>query len=124
MLITESPWPETLDEFVERLADLYRRQVTDTHEVVWCPEWWRHPEVVFRLEALWRAGRALKNSGGDMWATVWMRDHVDVHMKRVMDPQGVLRFCSVRNGHKDLLDPLPLSPRPAAAHLKAASPAA
>ena len=43
-------------EFVENYLSLvYRRQVTDLSDTVWCPEWWQHAEAVARLDALWRA---------------------------------------------------------------------
>ena len=110
MLITD-PWPDTLDDFVQGLAHLYARQVTDTTTVVWCPRWWAHPEAVWRLEAVWRAGAALQ-TGGPLWASVWMRDHLDPHMRRLMDPAGPWRYCNARTGHRDLIGPLPLEPRP------------
>lgn len=111
MLSITDPWPETLDDFVEQLAVLCARQVTDINETVWCPRWWEHPEAEFRLEALWQAGTALRE-GGPLWASVWMRDHVDPHMRRLTDPTGPYRYCSVRHGHKEMLGPLPVERRP------------
>ena len=46
----------TLPVFVTHLADLYRREVFDSSERAWCPEWWEHPEAIARLEAMWRGG--------------------------------------------------------------------
>uniref|UniRef100_UPI000B306746 DUF4913 domain-containing protein n=1 Tax=Nocardia pseudovaccinii TaxID=189540 RepID=UPI000B306746 len=35
------------------LATHHARQVTDTSEHVWCPEWWRHPEALWKFGLLW-----------------------------------------------------------------------
>ncbi|MEV4125098.1 DUF4913 domain-containing protein [Nocardia sp. NPDC049707] len=95
-------------EFVENyLSVVYRRQVTDISETVWCPEWWKHAEAVARLDALWRAWEhyRLEPSTG---LSVWFLDHADPHMTKLFDPRGPFKYCSVRNGHKDMLSPLPL----------------
>ncbi|MEV6427011.1 DUF4913 domain-containing protein [Nocardia sp. NPDC051463] len=95
-------------EFVENYLSLvYRRQVTDISETVWCPEWWKHAEAVARLDALWRAWEhyRLQPSTG---LSVWFLDHADPHMTKLFDPRGPFKYCSVRNGHKDMLSPLPL----------------
>lgn len=94
-------------EFVENYLSLvYRRQVTDISETVWCPEWWKHAEAVARLDALWRAWEhyRLQPSTG---LSVWFLDHADPHMTKLFDPRGPFKYCSVRNGHKDMLSPLP-----------------
>lgn len=96
--------------FVEDyLSVVYRRQVTDLSDTVWCPQWWRHDEAVIRLEALWRAWEHLRQDGAT-GMSVWFLDHADRHMARLLDPRGPFKFCSVRGGHKDMLEPLPLQP--------------
>ncbi|MEV2219780.1 MULTISPECIES: DUF4913 domain-containing protein [Nocardia] len=95
-------------DFVENYLGLvYRRQVTDISETVWCPEWWKHAEAVARLDALWRAWEhyRLEPSTG---LSIWFLDHADPHMTKLFDPRGPFKYCSVRNGHKDMLSPLPL----------------
>ncbi|MEV0246441.1 DUF4913 domain-containing protein [Nocardia sp. NPDC050712] len=95
-------------EFVENYLSLvYRRQVTDISETVWCPEWWKHAEAVARLDALWRSWEhyRLEPSTG---LSIWFLDHADPHMTKLFDPRGPFKYCSVRNGHKDMLSPLPL----------------
>ncbi|WP_433597853.1 DUF4913 domain-containing protein [Nocardia sp. CA-135953] len=95
-------------DFVENYLGLvYRRQVTDISETVWCPEWWKHAEAVARLDALWRAWEhyRLEPSTG---LSIWFLDHADPHMIKLFDPRGPFKYCSVRNGHKDMLSPLPL----------------
>jgi hypothetical protein len=95
-------------EFVENYLSLvYRRQVTDISETVWCPEWWKHAEAVARLDALWRAWEHYRNQPST-GLSVWFLDHADPHMTKLFDPRGPFKYCSVRNGHKDMLSPLPL----------------
>jgi hypothetical protein len=48
---------------------------------VWCPQWWRHPEVVERVEALWLAWSALVGDEDDATGTsVWWVQHLDPHL--------------------------------------------
>lgn len=94
-------------EFVENYLSLvYQRQVTDTTETVWCPQWWQHPEALARLDALWRAWEFFRQDGTPGLST-WFIEHADPHMKHLMDPRGPFRYCSARHGHKALLSPLP-----------------
>lgn len=98
----------TLPAFVAHLATWYRREVFDSYERTWCPCWWRHPEAVVRLEAIWRAFEALRTDPGT-GISVWLRDHADVHMAQLLAPTGPFRGCTARDGHSpDPLPPLPL----------------
>ncbi|MFC9963330.1 DUF4913 domain-containing protein [Nocardia ignorata] len=107
--------PETQDyayadlvSFVnEYLSEIYRRQVTDISDTVWCPEWWRHPEAAVRLLALWQAWEYYRQKGGT-GLSVWFLDHADPHMTKLFDPRGPFKYCSVRNGHKEMLKSLPV----------------
>ncbi|MFI6167060.1 DUF4913 domain-containing protein [Nocardia sp. NPDC051052] len=95
-------------EFVENYLSLvYRRQVTDLSDTVWCPEWFQHAEAVARLDAMWRAWEYFRLNGAT-GLSVWFLDHADPHMAKLFDPKGPFKYCSVRNGHKDMLSPLPL----------------
>ncbi|MFI6043510.1 DUF4913 domain-containing protein [Nocardia sp. NPDC051321] len=95
-------------EFVENYLSLvYRRQVTDLSDTVWCPEWFQHAEAVARLDAMWRAWEHFRLNGAT-GLSVWFLDHADPHMAKLFDPKGPFKYCSVRNGHKDMLSPLPL----------------
>lgn len=94
-------------DFVENyLSVIYRRQVTDLSDTVWCPEWWQHAEAIARLDALWRAWEHYRQDGAT-GLSVWFLDHADPHMAKLFDPKGPFKYCSVRNGHKDMLSPLP-----------------
>ncbi|WP_308166796.1 DUF4913 domain-containing protein [Nocardia albiluteola] len=96
-------------EFVENyLSMTYQRQVTDTTETVWCPEWWQHPEAVARLDALWRSWEHFRLEGAT-GLSEWFLDDADPQMKQLFAPTGPFRYCSARHGHKDLLSPLPIA---------------
>ncbi|MGV9336623.1 DUF4913 domain-containing protein [Nocardia sp. NPDC003726] len=103
----------SLGDFVHGfLVYAYARQVTDTHERVWCPQWWRHPEALHRLHTLWRTYEEL-HATGPLGVSAWWCDHADLHMPKLLDPDGCFKFCSPRTGHKDLLQPLPVDAVPA-----------
>ncbi|MFF0544311.1 DUF4913 domain-containing protein [Nocardia thailandica] len=95
--------------FVQYLGKVYMRQITDTSDTVWCPDWYRHPEALARVDALWQAFESARNHGGPGMSR-WFRDHADWHMERLFDPKGPFKYCSVRNGHKDMLSRLPSGP--------------
>jgi hypothetical protein len=87
----------SLDLFMDWFVQIYRR-ATQGHNRVWCPEWWRHPEAIARLEALWRAFEHLRLDPA-LGMSVWWRDHVDPHLGVLTDPDGPLKGCSVEKGH-------------------------
>lgn len=87
--------PDTLvygsvDEFVrENLSVKYRRVVGPSNRAPrrWSAQWWRSPEAVSRLEALWRSWEHLRLDGATGSST-WWRDHLDHHMPILMSPDG------------------------------------
>ncbi|MCX4091163.1 DUF4913 domain-containing protein [Nocardia sp. alder85J] len=98
--------------FVENyLIHIYQRQVTDTTDAVWCPEWWKHTEAVIRLETLWRAWEYFRRNPRTGLSN-WFLDHADRHMAKLFDPSGPFKYCGVRNGHQELLSPLILTQPP------------
>lgn len=97
----------SLDDFVDGLVRVaYARQVRDVHDTVWCPQWWEHPEAKSRLTAMWHAYEHLRQ-GDATGMSVWWLDHADKHMARLFDPSGTFKYCNVRDGHKDVIRPLP-----------------
>lgn len=102
----------SLEVFVaDYLAHVYARQVIDIQAVVWCPQWWRHPEAVARLAAL-HARYELARHDGPAAMSDWWLLHADPHMNRLLDPSGPFKYCSLRNGHNDHIKPLPVTPAP------------
>ncbi|WP_245714106.1 DUF4913 domain-containing protein [Nocardia vaccinii] len=99
-------------QFVENyVSPVYRRQVSDVNDTVWCPQWWKHAEAVLRLEALWRAWEYFRQDGRT-GMSLWFIDHADRQMNRLFGPRGPFMYCSARNGHRDVLEPLPVIPPP------------
>jgi len=76
---------------------------------LWCAKWWKHPEAVNRLWALWRAYEAFRAQGGTALSAWWVY-HVDSHLAVVMGEWGPFWRC--RKGHSDGLTPLPNLPAP------------
>ncbi|WP_440711792.1 DUF4913 domain-containing protein [Herbiconiux sp. YIM B11900] len=80
----------SVDEFVrEQLIEEYRRVVGPSGRAHrrWAADWWRYPEAVSRLEAIWRAWEHLRQDGAT-GSSVWWRDHLDPHMAVLMDVEG------------------------------------
>lgn len=76
-----------LDEFVRLyLREAYARPINGRTRV-WAAEWWKYPEAVIRLDALWRAWEHLRLDPST-GMSVWVRDHADHHMAVLMDPDG------------------------------------
>jgi len=76
---------------------------------VWCPEWWLHPEVVDRLQALWSAQIAAEaaleggeegESGNPAAMSDWWLRHWDPHRAVIFDKEnGPFRSCNLQKGH-------------------------
>jgi hypothetical protein len=98
---TGAPAPQlyygSVDEFVrEKLRFVYVRRVGPTGPHRWAGEWWRFPEAISRLEALWRAWEALRLEP-TFGMSVWWRDHADHHMAVLLSPEGPFAESRDRN---------------------------
>ena len=87
----------SLGEFAGWLLDMYRRS-TRGQARVFCPEWWKHPEAVARMDALWRAFEQLRQDPGTGMSVFW-RDHADHHMSVLLDADGPFKGCE--EGHSE-----------------------
>ena len=81
----------TLTQFADWLLEMYARQA-DSPQRSWCPEWWRHAEVIVRMDAMWRSFEQLRQEAGT-GLSVWLRDHVDHHMAIILSDDGPLARC-------------------------------
>ena len=63
---------------------------------MFCPQWWKHPEAVARMDALWRAFEQLRQDPGTGMSVFW-RDHADHHMTVLLDADGPFKGCE--DGH-------------------------
>lgn len=97
----------TLPQFVEQIvAVLYAADFPTGAPRRWCGQWWMHPPVVFRLEALWRAFEHLRLDP-TTGMSVFLRDHADPHMAWITSPEGPLARCKPL-AHEDGDDDLAL----------------
>ena len=104
-----------LDSFIRNyLAAVVERRVTQGSAVGanWCPSWWKHPEAISRLYALWRAWETLRVADPDTGMSIWWRDHLDPHFAILTGEYGPFSKCSPDRGHVDTA-PLPVEPAPA-----------
>lgn len=89
-----------LDWVLEHFATI--EYVHTDKRAPWCPEWWKHPEVVARLWALWQARLQADqdaaehlNAESDWWLAHW-----DRHAAILFDPKtGPFRKCDRTLGH-------------------------
>ncbi len=101
----------SLGDFVGWLLEVYRRS-TRGHARVFCPQWWKHPEAVARMDALWRAFEQLRQDPGTGMSVFW-RDHADHHMTVLLDSDGPFKGCE--DGHSEHpLGPIEQDEAPAA----------
>lgn len=84
-------------EFVgEYLADLFHRRYAANEresEFQWCAQWWRHPEAVSRLDALWLAWEQMRLEGGTAMSA-WWRDYADPTMRALFQSNGTFEGCT------------------------------
>jgi Domain of unknown function (DUF4913) len=114
LAVLTSPSPglyyTTLQEWVQEwLFPVYRRSVLES-DSVWCPQWWRHPEAVARLESLWRAWEHLRQDAAT-GLSVWFRDHADHHMTVLLKANGPFMGCDGRHSDHPVGE-LPHDPPP------------
>lgn len=110
----ETPPPPryaTLDAFVDEfLAEICWVDVTGSAKT-WCPEWWRHPAAIVRIEALHRSFEHLRLDPATGMST-WLRDHADYHLGVLTDPNGPFKGCSPSKGHTERERRLPVASTP------------
>jgi hypothetical protein len=58
----------------------------------WCPQWWEHPEALFRFTALYHAWTELAGEPGAALST-WIRDHLDPCLRELLAPAGPFTDC-------------------------------
>lgn len=92
-------FPDVMAFVEEFFAPVFGRDL-EAAGTTWCPEWWRHAEAVYRLEALWRAWEHLRQDAS-LGPASWLRDHLDHQLAVLLSSGGPLRGCSVRRGHQD-----------------------
>lgn len=84
--------------FSELMAQSYVREVNEGAAYAWCPEWYKHPEALIRMEAIWRAWEHLRLEPA-LGVSTWWLNHADPHMRILMDKEGPFKKCAY-DGHK------------------------
>jgi hypothetical protein len=108
------PMFRDLDSFMcNYLAPVVERRVAQGSAAgpQWCSQWWRHPEAISRLYALWRSWETLRVSDPDTGMSIWWRDHFDNHFAVLSGEYGPFAKCSPDRGHV-ATTALPIEPAP------------
>ncbi len=105
------PCCDSLEEWVaDVFAATYARRSTPTFR--WCAQWWRHPEAIARLEALWRSWEALRTDPL-LGIASWHASHLDQQLPILTGAAGPFADCDPTR-HFDPEQPyLPVQPAPA-----------
>jgi hypothetical protein len=94
----ELVYDSAIEFFVELLAPSYVRDVNEGAELAWCPEWYKHPEALIRMESLWRSWEHLRLEPA-LGISSWWLNHADPHMRVLMDTKGPFKKCAHDNRH-------------------------
>lgn len=103
----ELVYSNAVEFFVDLLAPSYVREVNEGAQLVWCPEWYKHPEALIRMETIWRAWEHLRMEPA-LGLSTWWLNHADPHMRVLMDKEGPFKKCAY-DGHKPARTPGPAS---------------
>ncbi|WP_219414180.1 DUF4913 domain-containing protein [Pseudonocardia nigra] len=80
-------------------------------EIKWCPQWWEHPEAVFRFAALQRAWTELAGEPGAA-LSIWIRDHLDPCLRELLNPLGPFADCGHNERYRAINAHTPLATLP------------
>ena len=94
----ELVYSSAVEFFVELFAQSYVREVNEGAASAWCPEWYKHPEALIRMEAIWRAWEHLRLEPA-LGISTWWLNHADPHMRVLTDKEGPFKKCAY-DGHK------------------------
>nr|WP_173160869.1 DUF4913 domain-containing protein [Arthrobacter sp. 68b]AKG47409.1 hypothetical protein [Arthrobacter sp. 68b] len=94
----ELVYSSAVEFFADLLALSYVREVNEGAAYAWCPEWYKHPEALIRMEAIWRAWEHLRLEPA-LGVSTWWLNHADPHMRVLMDKEGPFKKCAY-DGHK------------------------
>lgn len=110
----ETAAPAPMFGSVEQFVQVYLRKVCrpriDGRPLRWAADWWRYPEAVARLTALWQAWEHLRLDPAT-GPSVWWRDHFDHHMAVLLGENGPFAETAMTDADKSSFgDPLPHTP--------------
>ena len=100
----------SLEEWVASVfAPTFARRATPTFR--WCSEWWRHPEAISRLEALWRSWEALRTDPL-LGMSTWYSGHLDHQLPILTAAAGPFAECDPTRHFPPETDQLAHTPAP------------
>lgn len=103
------PQFERFEDWVDQwLAAVISRRLTA--ESLWCPQWWRHPEVAIRLAALHRGWEAARVSDEPLAQSSWWVYHFSPHWRDISATNGPMSKCT--GGQHTTTKTLPVVPAP------------
>jgi hypothetical protein len=98
------------DWVVSVFCPTYVRRSTPSFR--WCGEWWRHPEAISRLEALWRSWEALRLDPL-LGISSWYSGHLDHQLPILTGAAGPFADCEATQHFPPEHDRLHHVPAPA-----------
>ncbi|MGB3761715.1 MAG: DUF4913 domain-containing protein [Ornithinimicrobium sp.] len=106
-------FPDMFTFVEEFLVHVYARNYDPlSSSFRWCEQWWRHPEALSRLDALWHAFEALRLEVG-LGPSLWWRDHADPTMAQLTAADGPFAQCKAgREPRHQRPAPLPVAAAP------------
>lgn len=105
------PYCDSLEAWVTTVfCPTFARRSTPTFR--WCSEWWRHPEAISRLEALWRSWEALRLDPLLGMAS-WYSSHLDQQLPILTSAAGPFADCDPTRHFPPETDRLAHTPAPA-----------
>lgn len=82
---------EFVDDFVRPMWATTRN---DQDNANWSKQWYKHPEAVSRLSALWRIYEVQRGRDPQNFLEGFLRVHADYHMRQLMAEGSVFSRCS------------------------------
>jgi hypothetical protein len=84
-------WHDVEDWVVNMMQETLERRATNTRR--WCPQWYKHPEVLTRFRILYASYREVEGLDAISYST-WFLDHLDRHLDAIFSPDGPFAACS------------------------------
>jgi hypothetical protein len=87
----QTTWYDVEDWVVNVMQDTLERRATNSRR--WCPEWYKHPEVLTRFRLLYQTYREVEGLDAISYS-MWFIDHLDRHLDAICSPDGPFAACS------------------------------
>ena len=99
-------------EFVDKFIRPYYATTKAKQDTVnWSKRWYKHPEVVARLDTLWRTYERMRAENREGFLEAFLRNHADYHMKQIMSDNAVFASCTHTDTPSVPLPSLPPEPK-------------